>query len=85
MGCARLSQAMKARDPVHHEKQRAELAHAEAELDRSRNEHGSQSQQVPLNSTSITSSRSRPAELLKIYREGLIPQASTAVQAGLAP
>jgi outer membrane protein, heavy metal efflux system len=70
--------------PLHHEKQRAELAQAEAELSRSRNEHEAQSQQVASELHQQYLIAEQTADLLKIYREGLIPQARAAIEAGLA-
>lgn len=65
-------------------KQRPELAQAEAELDRSRSESEVQSQQVAFELRSEYEIAQKTAELLKIYREGLLPQARTEFQAGIA-
>src|SRR5712671_6312678 len=55
-------------------KQRPELAQAEAELNRSRSESEVQSQQVAFEVRSEYETAQKTAELLKIYREGLLPQ-----------
>ncbi|HVS90091.1 MAG TPA: TolC family protein [Candidatus Acidoferrum sp.] len=65
-------------------KQRPELAQAEAELNRSRSESEVQSQQVAFELRSEYETEQKTAELLKIYREGLLPQARAGFQAGIA-
>ena len=65
-------------------KQRPELVQAEAELDRSRSEAETQSQQVAYELRSEYDTEQKTAELLKIYREGLLPQARAGFQAGIA-
>jgi len=65
-------------------KQRPELAQAEAELNRSRSESEVQSQQVAFELRSEYETEQKTAELLKIYREGLQPQAHAGFQAGIA-
>ncbi len=65
-------------------KQRPELAQAEAELNRSRSESEVQSQQVAYELKSEYETAQKTAELLKIYREGLLPQARAGFQAGIA-
>jgi outer membrane protein TolC len=65
-------------------KQRPELAQAEAELDRSRSESDAQSQQVSFELRTEYETAQKIAELLKIYREGLLPQARAGFQAGIA-
>jgi cobalt-zinc-cadmium efflux system outer membrane protein len=65
-------------------KQRPELAQAEAELNRSRSESEVQSQQVALELRSEYDTQQKTAELLKIYREGLLPQVRAGFQAGIA-
>jgi outer membrane protein TolC len=65
-------------------KQRPELAQAEAELNRSRSESEVQSQQVAFEVRSEYETGQKTAELLKIYREGLLPQARAGFQAGIA-
>jgi len=65
-------------------KQRPELAQAEAELNRSRSESEVQSQQVAFELRSDYETAQKTAELLKIYREGLLPQARAGFQAAIA-
>jgi len=65
-------------------KQRPELAQAEAELKRSRSESEVQSQQVAFEVRSEYETAQKSAELLNIYREGLLPQARAGFQAGIA-
>ncbi len=65
-------------------KQRPELAQAEAELDRSRSESEVQSQQVAFELRSEYEIEQKTTELLKIYREGLLPQARAGFQSGIA-
>jgi outer membrane protein TolC len=70
--------------PLHYEKQRSELAQAEAELSRSRDEHQAQSQQTAAELHQQYLIAEQAGDVLKIYREGLIPQSRAAVQAALA-
>jgi outer membrane protein, heavy metal efflux system len=65
-------------------KQKRELAEAELERDRASSEVKAQSQQVAsdLRQQYVTAQQS--AKLLKIYREGLLPQARGELQAGMA-
>jgi cobalt-zinc-cadmium efflux system outer membrane protein len=65
-------------------KQRPELAEAEAKLNRSRSEYEAQSQQVAFELRNAFETVQKNAELLKIYREGLLPQARAEFQAGIA-
>ena len=65
-------------------KQRPELAQAEAELNRSRSESEVQSQQVAFELRSEYETEQKTTELLRIYREGLLPQARAGFQAGIA-
>jgi outer membrane protein TolC len=65
-------------------KQRPELAQAEADLSRSRNEAESQVQQVAFELQTEYETAQKNAEILKIYREGLIPQARAEFEAGVA-
>ena len=65
-------------------KQRPELAQAEAELSRSRSELEVQSQQAASELKVQYETAQKTAELLKIYKEGLLPQARAGFQAGLA-
>ena len=70
--------------PLHYGKQRAELAQAQAELSRARSDREAQSQQLAADLREQYLIAEQSAELLKINREGLIPQARTGLQAGLA-
>ncbi len=65
-------------------KQRPELAQAEADLSRSRSEAESQMQQIAFELRTEYETAQKTAELLKIYREGLLPQARAGFQSGLA-
>ncbi|MFZ0579707.1 MAG: TolC family protein [Candidatus Acidiferrales bacterium] len=65
-------------------KQRPELAQAEAELSRSHSEWESQSQQAASEVKVQYETAQKTAELLKIYKEGLVPQARAEFQAGIA-
>src|SRR5271170_5507060 len=65
-------------------KQRPELAQAEVELKRSHSELEVQSQQVAFELRTAYETAQKTAELLKIYREGLLPQARAGFQAGIA-
>ena len=65
-------------------KQRPELAQAEAELNRSRSESEVQSQQIAFELRTEYDAEQKNSELLKIYREGLLPQARSGFQAGIA-
>jgi outer membrane protein, heavy metal efflux system len=65
-------------------KQRPELAQAEAELSRSHSELEVQSQQAASELKIQYETAQKTAELLRIYKEGLIPQARAGFQAGIA-
>ena len=65
-------------------KQRPELAQAEADLNRSRSEHEAQVQQVAFELQTEYETAQKTAELLKIYRDGLLPQARAGFEAGVA-
>lgn len=65
-------------------KQRPELAQAEADLSRSRSEFDAQTQQVTFELKTEYETVQKNAELLKIYREGLLPQARAEFEAGVA-
>jgi outer membrane protein, heavy metal efflux system len=65
-------------------KQRPELVQAEVELNRSRSESEVQSQQVAFELRTQYETAQKTAELLKIYRDGLLPQARAGFQAGIA-
>src|SRR5579859_7522970 len=65
-------------------KQRPELAQAEANLNRARSEQESQTQQVAFQVRTEFDTVEKTTELLKIYREGLLPQTRVEFQSGLA-
>lgn len=65
-------------------KQLPELAQAEADLSRSRSELDSQSQQVAADLRTEYDTAQQTADLLKIYRQGLLPQARAEFEAGMA-
>lgn len=65
-------------------RQRPELAQAEADQNRAKSEHEAQTQQVAFQLRQQFLGAEKSAELLKIYREGLIPQARAELQAGMA-
>jgi cobalt-zinc-cadmium efflux system outer membrane protein len=74
-----------ARVPIYRSrKQRPELAQAEADLSRSRSEAESQTQQVAFDLRTEYDTAQKNAEVLKIYREGLLPQARAEFEAGVA-
>jgi outer membrane protein TolC len=70
--------------PLHYGKQRAELAQAQAELSQARSDREAQSQQLAADLRQQYVVAEQSAELLKINREGLIPEARTGFQAGIA-
>jgi outer membrane protein TolC len=65
-------------------KQRPELAQAESELSRSHSELQARSQQVASELRAQYETAQETAELLRIYKEGLLPQARASFQAGIA-
>jgi outer membrane protein TolC len=65
-------------------KLRPELAQAEADMSRSRSEAESQVQQVAFELQTEYETAQKNAEILKIYREGLLPQARAEFEAGVA-
>jgi outer membrane protein, heavy metal efflux system len=65
-------------------KQRPELAQAEADLSRARSEEESQTQQVAFELRTEFDTAEKTGELLRIYREGLLPQTRVEFQSGLA-
>lgn len=65
-------------------KQRPELAEAEANLAQSQSEAESQSQQVAFELRTAFDAAQKDDELLKIYRDGLLPQTRAEFQSGLA-
>jgi cobalt-zinc-cadmium efflux system outer membrane protein len=73
------------RIPIYHgRRQRPELAMAEAEQSRAKSEQEAQTQQIAFRLRQQFLGAEKSAELLKIYREGLIPQSRAALQAGMA-
>ncbi len=64
-------------------RQRPELAQAEADQSRAKSEHEVQTQQIAFQLRQQFLSAEKSEELLKIYREGLIPQARAGLQAGM--
>ena len=74
-----------ARVPIYRSrKQRPELAQAEADLSRSRSELETQTQRINFQLKTEYEIVQKDAELLKIYREGLVPQARAEFEAGVA-
>jgi len=65
-------------------KQRPELAQAEANLSKARSDAQSQTEQIAFEVRTEYETAQKSAELLKIYREGLLPQARAGFQAGVA-
>ena len=73
------------RVPVYRRRrQQPELAQAEADRNRSQSESEAETQQVAFDLRQQFVSAEKSAELLKIYRDGLLPQARAELQAGLA-
>jgi outer membrane protein TolC len=73
------------RIPIHRSrKQRPELAQAAEELNRSRREYEAQVQQSYFNVRDQYLQAETTARILRMYREGLIPQAAGTFKAGLA-
>jgi cobalt-zinc-cadmium efflux system outer membrane protein len=74
-----------ARVPIYRSRrQRPELAQAESELNRSRNEVEVQTQQISFELRTEYETAQKAADVLKIYREGLLPQARAEFEAGVA-
>ncbi|HYL98909.1 MAG TPA: TolC family protein [Blastocatellia bacterium] len=74
-----------ARVPIYRgRRQHPELAQADADRSRSESEYEAESQQVALELRQQFVSAEKSTELLKIYREGLLPQARAELQAGMA-
>ena len=74
-----------ARIPIYRKrKQQPELAQAEIDRDRAQRELEAQSQEVSSTLRQQYVSVEKSAELLKIYRDGLMPQARAELQAGFA-
>lgn len=70
--------------PIHRGKLHAELAEAEADLSRSQSELEAESQQIASELRIEYDTAQKTSDLLKIYREGLLPQARAEFQAGIA-
>lgn len=74
-----------ARIPIYRgRKQRPELAQAEAGLSQSRSELEAQTARVASELRAKYDTAQKTAELLQIYREGLLPQARAAFESGVA-
>jgi cobalt-zinc-cadmium efflux system outer membrane protein len=65
-------------------RQQPQLAQAEADQSRAKSEYEMQTQQIVFQLRQQFLGSEKSAELLKIYREGLVPQARAALQAGMA-
>jgi cobalt-zinc-cadmium efflux system outer membrane protein len=65
-------------------RQQPELAQAESEQSRAKSEYEAQTQQIAFQLRQQFLGAEKSAELLKIYRDGLLPQARAELQAGLA-
>ncbi len=65
-------------------RQQAELAQAEADQSRAKSEREAQTQQIAFQLRQQFLAAEKSAQLLKIYREGLIPQARAELQASMA-
>ena len=65
-------------------KQKPELAQAEMEKNRARSEYETESQNVAAELQRQFATAEKSADLLKIYSDGLIPQARAELQAGMA-
>jgi outer membrane protein TolC len=65
-------------------RQQPELAQAEADQNRAKSEYETQTQQIAFQLRQQFLSAEKSQELLKIYREGLIPQARAELEAGMA-
>lgn len=70
--------------PIHRGKLHAQLAEAKANLSRSQSELQAESQQVASELRIEYDTAQKTSDLLKIYREGLLPQARAEFQAGIA-
>ena len=74
-----------ARIPVHRKrKQQPELAQAESDMKQAQSELEAQSQEVSGRLRQEYVAAEKSAELLRIYRDGLLPQAKAELQAGFA-
>jgi len=65
-------------------RQQPELAQAKADQNRAKSEYETQTQQIAFQLRQQFLSAEKSQELLKIYREGLIPQARAELEAGMA-
>ena len=65
-------------------RQQPELTQAEADQSRAKSEYEMQTQQIAFQLRQQFLAAEKSAELLKIYREGLVPQARAELQAGMA-
>src|SRR6202795_3379382 len=65
-------------------RQQPELAQAEADQSRAKSDHEAQTQQIAFQLRQQFLGAEKSAELLKIYPEGLLPQARAELQAGMA-
>jgi cobalt-zinc-cadmium efflux system outer membrane protein len=65
-------------------RQQPELTQAEADQNRAKSEHEAQTQQIAFQLRQQFLGAEKSAQLLKIYREGLVPQARAELQAGMA-
>jgi cobalt-zinc-cadmium efflux system outer membrane protein len=65
-------------------RQQPELAQAEADHEQAKSEYETQTQQIAFELRQQFLSAEKSEELLKIYREGLMPQARAELQAGMA-
>jgi cobalt-zinc-cadmium efflux system outer membrane protein len=74
-----------ARVPIYRKRrQDPELAQARAEKSRAESDYEVESQQVALELREAFATAEKSAELLRVYREGLMPQSRAALQAGMA-
>jgi cobalt-zinc-cadmium efflux system outer membrane protein len=73
------------RFPIYHgRRQQPELAQAKTDQNQAKSEYEAQTQQIAFQLRQQFVSAEKSEELLKIYREGLIPQARAELQAGMA-
>lgn len=79
------SVTLSVRIPIYrNRRQQPELAQAEADQSRAKSEQEAQTQQIAFQIRQQFLAVEKSAQLLKIYREGLIPQARAELQAGMA-
>ncbi len=81
---ARYELAFGIRIPLYRSRKQAELSQAELEKSRAQSEMDAESQQVASALRQEYAAEEKFADLLKIYREGLQPQARAELQAGMA-